>query len=726
MKNIFFAFILLAGFVMAGFGQTPTPTPIENDPDVVKISTTLIQLDVTVTDKNGRIVTDLKPEDFEVYENDEKQSITNFSFVGSVPEIQPVAATPNKNQFGIPIPPVRIRPEQVRRTIALVVDDLGLSAESIYFVKKALKKFVDEQMQPADLVAIIKTGNSTGSLQQFTSDKNLLYAAIEKIRWNPLGRAGVGTFAPREPTLQELVQANSAIPARGGNSGLMDDAVQAEKDRMTAFSELREDLFAVGTLGAINYVVTGMTELPGRKSIMLFSDGFSICTETDMKKDAGRCTRMTDTLKQLTDLSNRAAVTIYTQDARGLAPTALTVQDSPAPLPKSLLEGLAARGDELRDKQQGLAFLAEETGGRAIFNTSDLNKGLERLLEDTKGFYLLGYQPDAATFDSKTRRFNKLVVKVKGRDYSVRYRSGFFGVADSEMRRAAPQNETPLQQIARLLTSPFAANEIDLKLNTLFGKDSKNAPFIQSFLHIDAHGLKFTDAPGGVKQATFDLLAVSYGESGAIVDQAGQNYTISVKAENYQKVLDEGVVYNFVFPIKKPGAYQMRVALRDSTSAKAGSAGQFIEVPDLKKENLTLSGIVLENLTPAEWQSQTPSSTADRRQAGLMKNTSLRRFKRGTILSYSTEIYNARLDGAQKPQLQTQIRLFRDGKAVLDGKVNPFVPDASAAKLNFAGALGLGNEMKPGDYVLQIVVIDNLARDKRKGATQWVQFEITD
>jgi VWFA-related protein len=726
MNKFIFAFFLLTFAAVFALAQTPTPKPFENDADIVKISTTLIQLDVTVTDKNGKIVTGLSAEDFEVYENDEKQAITNFSFIASVPEIKSVLA-PSKNQAGVPIPPVRIRPEQVRRTIALVVDDLGLSAESIHFVKRALKKFVDEQMQPADLVAIIRTGSGTGALQQFTSDKNLLYLAIEKIRWNPIGRAGVTTFAPREPTLQEQVQATSAIP-RGGDSTKFDDAVQAEKDRITAFNELREDIFAVGTLGAINYIVKGMNELPGRKSIMLFSDGFSICTDTDMKNDGGRCTRMREALKQLTDLCNRAAVTIYTQDARGLAPTALTVQDVPAANPKSLTEGLSERTDELRDKQQGLEYLAEETGGRAIFNTNDLNKGLEKLLEDTKGFYLIGYQPDSDTFDSKARRFNKLIIKVKRSDLNVRYRSGFFGVADDAIRRSPSPNETPLQQILKPLTSPFAANEINLKLNTIFGKDERNGTFIHSFLHIDARDLKFSDAPDGVKQASFDVLAISYGENGAIVEQVGKNYTITVKNEKYRSLLNDGFVYNFVFPVKQPGAYQMRIALRDAGTAKVGSASQFIEVPDLKKEKLTLSGIILENLTEVEWQERNSSPDISQKQTNLMQDTSLRRFKRGTILNYSAEIYNARRDSAQKPQLQTQIRIFRDGKLVLDGKPNPFKAEgqSNAAKLNFAGALGLGNEMKPGDYVLQIVIIDNLAKAKHKLATQWVQFEITD
>jgi VWFA-related protein len=722
MKKTIFVSLLIMIFCAFDFAQTPTPTPAEAD--VIIISTTLIQLDVTVTDKKGKIVTDLKPEDFEVYENGEKQNITNFSFISSAPETQnSPTPKPDKNKAAVPIPPVQIRPEQVRRTIALVVDDLGLSFESIYSVRRALKKFVDEQMQPNDLVAIIRTGSGTGSLQQFTSDKNLLYSAIEKVRWNPIGRAGISAFTPVEPTLQEQIAANSATP-RTNTSETTEAQIQAEKDRMTVFNELREDIFSVGTLGAINYVVKGMNELPGRKSIMLFSDGFSICTDTDMRKDAGRCNQMQDALQRLTDLCNRAAVTIYTQDARGLTYVGMTSQDNISLTTQKLEEQVSTRIDDLRDKQQGLSFLANETGGRAIFNNNDLNLGLEKMLEDTKGFYLIGYQPDSSTFDEKTRRFNKLTVKVKNEDLNVRYRSGFFGVADADVKRSEAKDETPLQQILKPLTSPFTVNEINLKLNTLFGNDDKNGSFIHSFLYIDAKDLKFSDAPNNSKQAAFDVLAISYGENGEIVEQVGQNYSITVKNDKYQSLLDEGFVYNFVFPIKKPGAYQMRVSLRDAASAKVGSASQFLEVPDLKKNKLTLSGIVLENLTEAQWKEQNSSN----KQTNALMDTSLRRFKRGTILRYTTEIYNAKFDRKRKPQLQTQVRIFRDGKLILDGKQNPLQTDGNSDshKLNFAGAIGLGNEMQTGDYVLQIVVIDNLAKSKQKLATNWVQFELTD
>ena len=127
----------------------------------------------------------------------------------------------------------------------------------------ALKKFVDEQMEDGDLVAIIRTGAGIGALQQFTSDKRLLYAAIEKVNWNPQGNGGISAFAPLDAT-------DATDP----------DEPEAEPGERTAeaiereFNDFRESYFAVGTLGALEYVIRGMSELPGRKSVILFSDGF--------------------------------------------------------------------------------------------------------------------------------------------------------------------------------------------------------------------------------------------------------------------------------------------------------------------------------------------------------------------------------------------------------------------------------------------------------------------
>src|SRR5947208_14104077 len=160
-------------FLATAFGQTipprqnprPPPPPRTQDRDVVRVSTNLVQVDATVLDKDGNIASGLTANDFEIYENNKKQQITNFSFIELQRDKSAAAAITvksNKTAATVPPMPTTLRREQVRRTIALVVDDLGLSFGSIDAVRSALKKFVDEQMQPGDLVAIVRTASETG------------------------------------------------------------------------------------------------------------------------------------------------------------------------------------------------------------------------------------------------------------------------------------------------------------------------------------------------------------------------------------------------------------------------------------------------------------------------------------------------------------------------------------------------------------------------------------
>src|SRR5882757_9725382 len=140
MRRCLLVCLFLSAACPAAFAQAPSATPVE-DRDVVKITTNLIQIDVTVTDSKGRLVTDLKPEEVEIYENGKKQDITNFSFINAETKTiskQTPGKNTDKNKPVVPPPPLKLKPEQVRRTFALVVDDLNLSFESMYGVRRAL------------------------------------------------------------------------------------------------------------------------------------------------------------------------------------------------------------------------------------------------------------------------------------------------------------------------------------------------------------------------------------------------------------------------------------------------------------------------------------------------------------------------------------------------------------------------------------------------------------
>lgn len=716
MKRFFPIFVLILLLPILIFSQNPTPTPDDSE-DIVKISTNLIQLDVTVTDKKGNPIKDLKSDEVEIYENGVKQNISNFNFISSVREKTINESTDLK----IPDLPTKVRPEQIRRTIALVVDDLTLSFRSSFFVKVALKKYVDEQMQDGDLVAIIRTGAGIGALQQFTNDKRMLYAAIEKVRWNPVGGGEISTFAP--------IEAANTVESR--DNVMNENYEHGENDLDTSVTgnvnEFRESIFATGTLGAINYVVRGMKELPGRKSVMLFSDGFSLITRGKEGSIQGvaQYSRVLDSLRRLVDAANRASVVIYTLDARGLVAPGFTAQDDTGGRTAVQIEAeLTSRQYKLVDTQEGLRYLASQTGGLSTINNNDINKGIRRMLDD-QSYYLIGYQPDDELFDPQKRRFNKIEIKVKRKDLNVRYRSGFFGISDEEIAASPKNNLTPDQKIMNALTSPFASNGVQLHLNAVFGNDQKQGSFIRSFLHIDADNIKFTDLPDGKKQAIIDVLAAAFGDNGVPIDNVSKRFMAKVDEKTYKLIQEKGFIYDFVFPIKKSGAYQLRVAVLDTASEKVGSANQFVEVADVDKEDLMMSGIIVNNLKYKDWQNIV-NGKAPEKPADPISDTAMRQFKAGTVLSYGAVVYNPKVSNDGKPDLTTQIRLVKDGRVVYLGKIQP-VPKGNMLdeqRVSANGSMSLGTDLKAGDYILQVLVTDNLANKKRQTVSQFVPFEI--
>lgn len=695
---------------------SPTPPPAATDDDIVKITTNLVQVDAVVTDKSGKPVTDLTRDEVQIFEDGRQQKITNFSYVVAdasipVPVARGVKPVDKNAPPAPPKPPPVVRPDQVRRTIALVVDDLGLSFQSIYYVRRALKKFVDEQMQPGDLVAIIRTSGGIGALQQFTADKRQLYAAIEHLKWFASGRSGITPFAPMED-----------------NSNQTDEAAAASEE----LNQFREDTFAVGTLGAVRYVVDGLRELPGRKSILLISDGFKIYNRDDPTTSL----RALEAIRRLIDQAGRASVVIYTMNATGLQTLGLTAADNTGGRSTDQIEQqLSDRRSAAFDSQEGLDYLAKETGGIAIHNTNDLGGGIRKVMEDQRGYYLIGYRPDESTFDAKTgrRKFHKLTAKVtrKGK-YNFRTRNGFFGVTDEEIRNVAT---TPRQQVIKALLSPFGSAAVHVRLTSLFANDQKAGSIMRSMLHIRCSDLTFSDEPDGWHKAEFDVVALTFGDNGGVVDTPiVRPFTARAKGEDYQRILRDGVVFFMTVPVTKPGAYQLRAAVRDHGSERVGSASQFVEVPDFKKNRLNLSGIVMSGSDPAAQQKPEPKANPVAEKDGQQQqitnaqtSAAVRQFRHGQLMDYGVIIYNARLDKVLgQPQLRVQVKIFRDGQAVFTGKEQLFnvTGQSDLKRLGVSGGLQLGGDMAPGEYVLQVIVTDLLADQKHRMATQWMDFEI--
>ncbi|MBD0327612.1 MAG: hypothetical protein ICV68_14340, partial [Pyrinomonadaceae bacterium] len=209
----------------------------------------------------------------------------------------------------------------------------------------------------------------------------------------------------------------------------------------------------------------------------------------------------------------------------------------------------------------------------------------------------------------------------------------------------------------------------------------------------------------------------------------------------FQRLLRNGLVYSFDIPVKKPGSYQLRIALRDPATDRIGTATQLIEVPDLSKGRLALSGINARGAAAANAPAGTQGAIAETvgllsappkigggdaalDEGGAQPNAAARRLRRGMALDYSFVIFNARRNTSDnQPQLKVQLRLLRDGQLLWTKDGAP--PDAGkqqdATRLVSTGQLEITPEMEAGEYVLQVIVTDTLANNT---ASQWIDFEV--
>lgn len=659
-------------------GPPPPPQQTTTDKDdVVKITTNLVQVDVVVT-KGGKQVTDLTADDFEIFEDGRRQTITSFAYISNVPASASPPVKPDKKAPVTAVPYAPIKRDDPHRTIAFVVDDLGLSFESMGQVKKQLRKFITEQLQPNDLVAILRTSGELGALQQFTNDKRLLNRAVDHLRWHFCSRVGINVFRP----VQQF--ASDGPPLCGlGSYG--------------------------NTMASLRFIVDSMGYLPGRKSMVLMSDSvpresveeFADLTRGTLREDSlsmGPYTIVQSAaLNLIAEKAIRASVVIYSVDTQGLQTMGITAADAFTGGPDAWRNLTTLRTKTMMARREGGDSLAKETGGFQIRNSNFFQ--LERILEDQSGYYLLGYRPSEETFN---RRLHKIKAKVKRSGLNVRTRFGFFGVSEEESNRAKP---TAREQTNMALASPFMAQDVNLDMTSFFIHDPTVGSIVRSFIYIDGKDLTLTGVNGRY-QGSIELHGVVFGDNGVVVEQVTRGATLSLPESDYQHARSQGVRLSFDIPVKRAGAFQVRVAARDRPSSRIGSAGQFVLVPDLKKKQMAVSGILL------------AENGADQ----SITNVGTRRFAPNAELSFAYMLYNA-----ANRNLVMDVKLFRDDKNVHSGPPTPIVAsdqtDPSRVAVN--GVLRLTPELEPGNYYLQIMITDKDAPAKKVAPViQWVDFEI--
>lgn len=715
-KTYIFLPAVFFALIVSVFSQTPQKLPAPPiDDEVVKITTKLVQFDAVVTDKNGNQVTDLNISDFEILQDGKSQTITNFSYINTESPAQSSPVTTVKNGKNVVLPPpVRVRPENNGRIITFIVDDGNCAASQIGITaaREALIKFVSEQMLPNDLVSIYKTRGGSSLLQQYTSDKTQLVRVARQIRWYPPqgncdGYSGDMFKAAR-------------VDSTGKTTGQGSFETEANRKTREQNEDAIRDNQAVGTIGVIRYVVRGLGKINGRKVVFLLSDGLTLRTRTGTNRQAF------DALRELTDSANRASVVFNTIDIRGLftgsminASDEVYVREDANATEKIAEE----RRIEIRNSRDGLFYLANETGGNFYKDQNFLDVPIRRALSLEKGYYLIGYEPDDETF--KNKNFNKVEIKLKRADLKITSRAGFLGKTDESV---APKKRTGDSELYEAIVAPLPRAGLNVRLSAFFANDAAQGNIVRSLVHLDGGELTFVDDANGMKKAVFDVVAVTLNEKNEVVDEFNRTHTFKTEAAAIPLIKQNGLIYTTDVPVKKAGNYNFRLAVRDAGSKMLGSASQIIQIPDLKKSKIFLSGLTV-SAVDANGKFAAPSAVKPENALSLTDSTAVpavRRFRPNTILAYAYTIYNAQIDKpANLPKLTVQVNLYRDGKLISEGK--PQTPElekpTDLTRINDYGYMRLNANIEKGDYALQVIIKDLLTNET---TSQWIDFEISD
>lgn len=646
----------------------------------IKLSTELVQIDVLVTGKDNKAVGGLKREDFELYDNSKPQQITTFSYEQT-----------DKHRVGDQTTEARSFPRaiaagELNRVIAFVVDTLHIKFETIYRTRKMLEDFVDNKMQPGDLVLILPTGGGSGLLQQFTSDRRILHRAIDRLR---------PSFFSTDSTPYRSAHFGSQMGTAARGAG----GLAMPRGNIGARPDPLEEADVRATLSALNETIKSMTKFSGRKVSVLVSEGLRIFA-TEMISDLGKTT----------SLAARANVVFYTIDPRGLEPLTLDASDE---FGTDLTSASDSKRDDFRESQDSLRVIAADTGGKFFGNNNDIKQGLESMLEENSAYYMLGFYPEASRWDGK---FHKIKVLVRNHpDLTVSFRKGY--VAKSLQSESPAKLDPKVAEAIEAISSPLVRRDLDLRLTPLYTDNAQREPVVTLLLHIDASRLTFTQSEGRYL-CKLDELGIVFDGSGKAVDKFSNTHEFTLKPQTYETALKRGFVATRTLNVK-PGVYQVRLFIRETDSGLIGTANDYIEIPDLKANRLSTSSLFLSGQTVEEGKIINT--------AGEGGTPSQRRFTRDGEFRYSLAIYNSKLDSKTKePQLEVRARVMRGSRIVYQGQPRSVVAlEGSTPTRIITGGIIVLSKLQPDDYTLEVTVQDKLrGKERRSVIRQEMDFSV--
>lgn len=702
---IVLVFLAIPRFVC---GQTQQTPPKPSKEEVVRVFTELVQTDVMVFDKQGRFVDGLGKESFELRIDGKVKPIQSFEQIteGSDEEAQ-LAAARGTSSTG----PHKTVPFDRGRTVFFYIDDFHMDLQGLVATRKVVTHFIETDMGQNDQVAISSASGQIGFLQQLTDNRMVLRSALERL--SPRNYSARDFDRPPMSEYQAMLIDRGDIDVTDvfvtetlRNNPGMDRQTAASIVKGRSQAIVSQGLqFTNNTLRGLETLVRRAKGLPGRKIVFLLTDGFFI---ENNRSDT------LDRIRQITSAAAKSGAVIYSFDTRGLISGLPDASSDIVFDPSGRLQTSAL--GELSASQDGLHALAVDTGGKAILNTNDLTKGVAPALKDSSNYYLLAWKPDSE--GQKPGRFRKIEVVIPGRsDLVVRVRRGFFDVDPSATADAKPPDKNSdsknpvVESLRKAILSPYPVTDIPLTLGLNYYDVVGKGATVSTSVVVPGEFLTFGDRDGKI-QAIVDVTGVFYTDKGQPVTNFLERIVTTAASLEVSKTFDNEIYYSFPAKVE-PGLYQVRVAARDDKTGKVGTANAWIQVPDITTKKLITSSLLLgesRNTTVTNVGS-TPTPV------NLSAN---HRFHSDSLLRFLIVTYNATPSPTdQKPDIAVQVQLLRDDQPVITTTLRKVGLDgvADLTHVPYAAEMSLA-DLKPGRYVLQVSVIDKVAKQSASQKTR--------
>jgi len=707
---------VLAGFARGSVGAQTVQPPSSGTPPPVtfKAETSYVDVDAVVTDRQGNVVRGLTKDDFELLEDGEPQRIDMFTYVDipAVPQDRflaanrPISSDVKSNA-----------PSLAGRLYVLVLDDLGTTALRSQYVIKSARQFIEQNFAANDLAAVVYTSGRGDASQEFTGDRRLLLASIDKFAGRKLlSLTLVKADEFFHEHLMEL-EVNSASANDTDNNGqpVQSGTVRGpvgNPDVTTDPADFERGYRAQEVLHALRSVAETLGGVRGRrKALLFFSEGIDYPIY-DVFNSPGASDVLAAT-KDAIAAAARSNVSFFTIDPRGLV--GLSAEEIELDASADPSRGFDAHGlvAEMRLSQDSLRTLADETGGFAAVNSRNGAPIFDRIVRTTSTYYLLGYYPPDHPRDGA---FHKIDVRVKRPGLLISARKGYASPRgkmpqeiDNEQRdrqlragkaAGAPQTSVELREI---LNSPLQQTGLTLAVQAAPFKNKPKEAAVAVAIEVDGARLHFE--PRNNNSAFHDDLEVSF----FALDDKGKphagtvyNLNLTLQPDTYARVRGQGLRLNPRIALA-PGRYQLRIGVRESGAGELGSVFYDLDVPDFTAERLAMSGMLLTSATSRLMTSAEPDTAVP---AGLLPGpaTSKREFSQGETLTVFAEVYN-NLPPHQRRQIEIVTTLVAETGTEAFKSTQPAGADSQSKSRNssvtYTTSIPL-KDIQPGRYLLRV------------------------